>query len=328
MAAGPYLSVAVAVEGTVYTFGGRDYDAGNFDASNSMWKLSRTMERSFIWSFTEYQIREESPSPRCDTSGWEFAGKVWIFGGIGPSSEGYLNVHGDFAISQLDLGEMNNQLLCFDPNTQKWTNPQCYGDKPSPRYDHCTAIIREKVWLFGGFHLGGQGGFYQLAMDTLTWTQIHIGPLGPQGSCFSTLTATGNDQLVLYGFGEVNLNHECWVMDPASHSWRLHSEDDDTMLNFYTASKGLNNSVIMFGGCINLHDGCNLCNNILHVTFEPKSLQKLTLGIIYKHSTELPWKSLPKKLIALLGISRQKQDSRDVFLLSTFSSAYATRSRK
>ena len=70
----------------------------------------------------EYENKEQSPSPRSEPSGWEYAENLWIFGGDGPSPDGYLYDYVDFH----EQGE-NNQLLHFDPSRVEWTNPECFG---------------------------------------------------------------------------------------------------------------------------------------------------------------------------------------------------------
>ena len=104
--------------------------------------ITKMSEGCFNWSFITPQCKKESPSPRNGHTGWEYGGNLWIFGGMGPSHQGFLNDHGDISDPCI------NQLLCFNPNTTKWTNPQCFGAAPSPRLYHTSTIIRNKVWLF------------------------------------------------------------------------------------------------------------------------------------------------------------------------------------
>ena len=144
----------------------------------------------------------KSPSPRAGHTGWEHAGKLWVFGGKGPSPQHYLNDHGDnISLTAGHSEEINNQLLCYDPNIQKWTNPQCFGATPSPRSGHGYSIIKDKGWIFGGW---SQNWIYidelfELTMQSLTWTQIRTVQPRPEPRCLCTLTALTNNQLVLHG---------------------------------------------------------------------------------------------------------------------------------
>ena len=296
-------AVAVTIEGTIYRFGGRRYDGDV--ATNDLWTLSRTETGGFTWSFIKYQSDKESPSPRYGHTGWQYAGKVWIFGGKGHLPQRYLHDHGDV---EGVIVITNNQLLSYDPNTNKWINPQCFGEVPSPRTDHSSTIFREKVFLFGGYNenLGFLDDFLQLNMYSLKWTRIQTGQHRPEASCDCTLTATTDNQLVLRMPGS-----DTWIMDLASHSWRLYSSEEDHDRYDHAATLGLNSNVIIIGGYVEewFDDSHEMHDIIFHVMLEPKCLQKLAVHTIYKHQANLSLKCLPKKLIALLGITGNKQGS-------------------
>ena len=67
----------------------------------------------------------------------------WVFGGKGPSPQYYLNDYGGIAGNHDPI--MNNQLLCCDPNIQKWTNPQSFGNVPARRFNYASTIIKHNV---------------------------------------------------------------------------------------------------------------------------------------------------------------------------------------
>ena len=262
---------------------------------------------------------EESPSPRCRHTGWEFAGKVWTFGGFGRSPNGYLNNHGDYN-AHGRYGE-NNQLLCYDPGNQKWTNPLCFGDVPFPRKDHATALTQDSIWLFGGIwgtsnlHRGYE--LFQLNMNTITWTNLEpVQPcyMRPHAFWQGTLTPATNNELVLHGsYDKSNYSFtlsDTWILDLTSHIWRPYTQRNDHIRLYHTASCNLNNGIIIIGGSKGAGSAYDPYNNIFHVMLEPKSLQKLAAQTVYTHQTELSCNFLPKKLIGLLGIS-DKTDSRN-----------------
>ena len=174
--------------------------------------------------------------------------------------ERYLNNYGDI---EDGLFYRNNQLLCYDPDIRKWTNPKCFGAVPSPRSAHCSTIIREKVWLFGGFNnnLGYLDDFFQLNMHSLTWMQIQTGQLHPTLRCGYTLTATTDNQLILHGLTGI------WIMDLTSHSWRQYTSQNHHGLYHHTATLGLKSSVLVIGGCSKPW----VYNEIFLVMLEPMS---------------------------------------------------------
>ena len=139
---------ATAIDTDIYMFGGFNIEL--LRHTNEIWKLTRAPQGYFDWSKLIFQHDKKLPSPRVGHSGWEYEKHLWIFGGDVQVSSKHLNDHGDFS----DL--YTNQLLCYDPSTQMWTNPQCFGSLPSPRSDHSTDIIRDKVWLFGGIGSGNR----------------------------------------------------------------------------------------------------------------------------------------------------------------------------
>ena len=307
----PFTGAVAAVIGeTVYTFGGRRADP--WALRNAVWKLSRTKEGCFSWSLSKPLCKDKSPSPRIGHSGWEYAGKLWIFAGLGHSPEGYLNNHGDTE------GARNNQLLCFDPRIENWSNPQCFGSVPTPRCGHACAITKDTVWLFGGCSNSGRylGDIFEFSMNSQTWNRIQTDQPYPRARTSCTLSVT-DDKLVLHGgcgcvpdqtsFAPTALS-DTWIMDLTSHSWRQYTARKDTRMN-HTGSTGLN-GVIIIGGERACSETLDLHDDIFYVMLEPKSLQQVAIQVILKHQNQLRVNCLPMKLLSLLGIS-DKQNHRN-----------------
>ena len=69
-------------------------------------------------------------------------------------------VHPQLAASSLTIMEIllqegmvwrqNNQLCCYDSSFQTFKSTECSGDVPSPRHSASTAVMKDKVWLYGG----------------------------------------------------------------------------------------------------------------------------------------------------------------------------------
>ena len=147
----PTLLFSMVVIGkNVYMFGGAKFTpvseiiSRNALCMNTLWRLSETTKGCFSWHSVDIENKVGTPSPRCFHSGWEYSGKLWIFGGQGPSPVGYLYDHGDF------VRGFNNQLLCFNPSSREWTNPKCQGSIPPPRAGHASTSMRHQAWVFGG----------------------------------------------------------------------------------------------------------------------------------------------------------------------------------
>ena len=321
-------AVAVAINGTIYTFGGSYGKYANLIRErNTIWTLSKA-KTGFTWSFIKSQHNKASPSPRKWHSGWEYAGKLWVFGGHGPSPERYLNDHGDILSRRYDL-TMNNQLLCYNPNIQKWTNPQCFGAVPTPRHGHESTSIKDKVWIFGGRDENWtlHDDMFELTMDSLTWTQIETAQPRPQARKWFTLTALTNNHLVLHGGDNGGYNSDStlsdtWIMDLSSYSWRQYESRKDHTRRSHTASVCPNNNVIIIGGSQGGRNGFNggpeylsePYDSVFHVMLEAKSLQQLAARTIYRYENEINWNCLPEKLISLLGLSGPPEPVRHVLV--------------
>ena len=307
---------AVAIGTDIYMFGGFELDKKLNTETNELWKLTEGLQ-CIDWSKIEFYHDVKLPSPRCDHSGWKYKECLWVFGGFGPFSSKYLNDHGDF------FNKQNNQLLCYDPATQKWTNPQCFGTVPCPRRAHSTAVIRDKVWLFSGLYLSNimvdPDDFYELDMHSYTWTQITTGGTKPQKRFFSSLSAVSDSQLVLRGGAqyiltvkggnmhlEQNLLNDTWIMDLSSHTWRKYASNLDHHRENHTGSFGVNKSIIIIGGYSDSHT-YKTYTPTFEVILEPKSLQWLAMKTIYSNQDILSWKCLPSKLVAQLGILDKKE---------------------
>ena len=303
--------IAVVVDATLYTFGGLD---AKFNHRNALWTLNKTKTESFTWSFIKFQHDKESPSPRNGHTGWEYGGKLWVFGGEGPSPEHYLNDNGTAEFIALQYPyECNNQLLCYDPSTHKWTNPQCFGFFPSPRFDHVSAIIKDNVWVLGGNtpSFDSRNDTFELSMDCLTWTHIQTNHPHQMLRESCSLTALSDHQLVLYLGCEIDQQiwlpfSDTWIMDVRSHSWTQYTRKDHAR-RWHTGSTGLNNNVIIIGG-VNDFNTYESYNSVFLVMLKAKSLQQLAMQTIYKHQDELNWNCLPKKLTTLLGLSTKQKD--------------------
>ena len=281
-----YGACAVAIRSDVYMFGGYVETEG---ACNALWKLVMQPQGSFVWSTIVMTNNEKAPSPRCYHTGWEYAEKLWTFGGSGKSPAGFLNDFGDF-----NLNNCNNQLLCFDPSNEDWTNPQCYGMVPEPRAWHATTASQEKVWLYGGiYRLQCFNSLHELSMHSCTWTLIQSQKIQPQECSACTLTIS-DDKLILHSGsnGGGKILSDTWIVDLETKMWKKYTAATDTRRSGHTGSRGINNSVIIIG------KSCT----IFHVLTEPKSLQQLAVQNIHTNHTLLPWKSLPRKLIVLLDV--------------------------
>ena len=294
----------------IFIFSAPIHVASNRDLKSNLWRLRRKTNGCFVWSIVLVKKGTKRPSPRTRYSSWAHNQKLWIFGGHGPSQEGYLNDYGDYD------GLTNNQLLQFDFTVKKWSNMKCSGTIPAPRTQPATTIIGDSLFLFGGSQLRRRSRLppdfyelYQLDMLSLTWTQIQTGEPKPRGLTFCSFNALTANMLVLHG-GKISdhLFSDTWIMDVPSLTWRKHSVIKDNPRCIHTGSIGINKDVIIIGGIGGISiagakiSAAAVHKDTFHVMLEPKSLQQLALKTVHKHQAELPLKiRLPKQLIKLMA---------------------------
>ena len=141
------------------------------------------------------------------------------------------------------------------------------------------------------FLCGGKDDFdlYELNMLSFSWTQIETGMPRPLiGHFQGSLTPMQDNYLVLHGrLGE----YSTWIFDVESYMWRTHFKQD--FRYFHLSITGLNGDVMILGGMTS----DTTYKPFVNVRLWPKSLQQLAMRIVYGNRTDLPWKSLPPKMI-------------------------------
>ena len=238
--------------------------------------------------------------------------KCGFFGGFGALYFHHLNEYGGFTPMSAYKNRIgtNNQLLFYEPSTEIWENVCTTGDVPSPRFEALTAIIEDKVWLYGGKEhyrdLTHRDDVYELNMKHLVWSQIETNMPGPGtrlGSSFTPVTANH----IVFHNGKLE-NKTTWILDVESHTWQQYPISDSHCRNYHTGIIGLKSDVIILGGddedfvdivsvgCEDKSTCEGMSTPFFHVMLEPKTLQQLAMKILYKNRTQLPWKSLPSTL--------------------------------
>ena len=292
-----HAACAVAIDSDIYMFGGISMKTPA-NRTNDLWKLSRTANACFEWSKIEILSEGKSPSPRSRHSGWEYDGKLWTFGGSGRYPIGFLNDHGDYDF-QFSL---NNQLLCFDPTCQEWMNPKCSGCVPPPVADHANIIITDNVWQFGGYtgaSFKGCDELYELNMRSLFWTKIETRYPQPSDQIFCSFTALTNTHLVLHGECNDENDHQTYILDLSTLSWKKLNFVEDLPRTSHTCTRNINSNGVVIGVKSIGDQAYPILDNV-YVMLGTKSLQQLAIQTIHQNRIELPLEALPKKLRSLL----------------------------
>ena len=266
--------LGVAIASDVYILAG--YSSCPLGNTSVLWKLARCNDGSFASTTSSLSCSQFTRrTAHCD---WEHGKKLWIFGGC-----------------ELSQRKLSNELFCCDPSVQTFSRVICSGTIPSPRENASAAVIKDKVWLCGGNKEvdGCKFDLHELDMLSFLWTKIETGMPRPWvGNLNGTLTPIQDSQLVLHG-GRFKNTRATWIFDVELYTWRTHQ--NMYHWNHHAGFTGLCGDVIILGGYH--HPSDTVYKQVENVRLWPKSLQQLAMRIVYGNRTDLPWKSLPPKLI-------------------------------
>lgn len=98
-------------------------------------------------------------------------------------------------------------LSCFDTKKLEWSTPQVTGMVPYAKDGHSACVIKNKMYIFGGFeYLTDQYSqeVHCLDLDTLQWTFIDAQGTPPSHRDFHTAVAVGDRMFVFGGRGDLN----------------------------------------------------------------------------------------------------------------------------
>lgn len=172
----------------VYLFGGSDGVAGRV-GERMPFVGARRGALDDLWQFNEGdEVFNEiapadnvKPPSRSNHTATAANNKLYVFYGLG--STGLLD-----------------DVWCYDPAINLWTQMPTNGPKPEPRAFHSTVTVNNQIYLFAG--LGGANGTklfddaWRYNPMTNTWTQISS---LPNGGRYGMATTVVDDQIVAYG---------------------------------------------------------------------------------------------------------------------------------
>ena len=291
---GTESACAVVIGTDIFVHGGKSWRSKDHNkeaiccSTDALWKLSKRKHNDFIWQKITFKDKESIPSPRALHSGWEHNQKMWTFGGQSVSPEGYLSTYGDFqkAVRKLYVyGDeyFCNQLNYFSPQCKQWTNIECVGAVPSPRFDFGCTKINDSVYVHGGIneHYFDSNDFHQLNMSTMTWVKLADAPMHRYGH---SLTAANGSQILLHGgCSHGNYHKDTWIFDLHTMKWKEVTKKEHIARNHHTATMANSDHIIIIGG--NKKNECTVSH--IHLRHQPKSLEKLALRSVYKHKKKL-----------------------------------------
>ncbi|KAI5061689.1 hypothetical protein GOP47_0024194, partial [Adiantum capillus-veneris] len=180
---------------------------GGFDGclqSSEVSILSFSNNDSCSWSQPRYSMGA-SPSPLSQHT-------CCLYG------EGrYMVVFGGYSACKGHL----NELWILDLHCMSWTSPECFGTQPSPRRGHGAAVVRNKMYIFGGFDGTSHLCDVQvLDLQSWTWTHLCTQGSGPIPRRHHALEAVGDHLVVYGGYDGVTYLEDVYSLDISANIWR------------------------------------------------------------------------------------------------------------
>ncbi|KAI0487311.1 hypothetical protein F4859DRAFT_501810 [Xylaria cf. heliscus] len=170
----------------IYIFGGQvegyfmndlsAFDLNQLQMPNNRWEI--LIESSEIDAPPTGKV----PPPRTNHSMITYNDKMYLFGGTN---------------GQLWF----NDVWCYDPPTNAWTQLDCIGYIPSPREGHSSALIDDVMYIFGGRGKNGDdlGDLAAFRISSRRWyTFQNMGPT-PSPRSGHSMTAVGKSIVVIGG---------------------------------------------------------------------------------------------------------------------------------
>jgi len=215
-------SCAVVHSHFMYLFAGFSENTSNL---NSLYKLNL---KTFVWSradglpHDDFDSEDEEskgpsfipppnsmPSRRDKFCGWVYENKLFFFGGFGPkldSDPSFLKHDGSWLADYTNSSALrgwNNQVVCFDLETQKWSSVATSGPRPLPRAAMAAAILHHSVYIFGGRHDDTRrADIHSLDLKKMEWSGELLGSSqgsAPSGRSWSSLSVISSRHLFLFG---------------------------------------------------------------------------------------------------------------------------------
>ena len=290
----PYTvaACAVTIGRDVFMAGGAIYDLEEnemLDYTDALWKLSK-ISGHFTWHRITFHSKKAIPAPMYRHQGWEYDNKMYTFGGMNMTQQCSFNIYGE--LMKVEGGSptiqsyLTNQLNCFDPIHQEWTNVQSIGTIPSPRCDVGCTQVKESVYVHGGTlpYRDVADDLYELNMPTLTWVKLAIDEsVAPLKRAGHSLTATGNYEIILHGgcFVHNRDYNDTWALFLKTLTWREITRENDEPRCAHSAIK-LNNSILIIGGYAEYHENPQAISQLC-LTRQPMSLEQLSLRSVHKY---------------------------------------------
>ncbi len=228
-------SVASAVVSSkMYIFGGNT-SGGDV---NDLWSFDPSNGANGAW--TQLSPSGTTPGARAFATASVISSELYLFAG--------LNLNGSYASDTWALNTTSNS----------WTQLTPTGEGPAQRYLTSTAVISNKMYMFGGYgYTGLIGDLWSYDPSVKLWTQLSPSGTAPPAMYAHGALVISSKMYIIEGWSNSGYNNYVWVYDPsagASGSWTQLSPSNPPPGRYYTDAVVISNKIYLFGGCGNA--GC------------------------------------------------------------------------
>ncbi|RDA91929.1 hypothetical protein CP533_1291 [Ophiocordyceps camponoti-saundersi (nom. inval.)] len=175
------LTVPSNTKLVIYIFGGQV--EGSFMNDLSAFDLNQLQKPSNRWEIlVPGEASVKVPAPRTNHSMVTFNDRMYLFGG----TNGF---------------QWFNDVWCYDPSANSWTQLDCIGYIPAPREGHAAALVDDVMYVFGGRTEEGSdlGDLAAFRISSRRWyTFQNMGP-SPSPRSGHSMTTVGKSIVVLGG---------------------------------------------------------------------------------------------------------------------------------
>ncbi|PFH56792.1 hypothetical protein XA68_15975 [Ophiocordyceps unilateralis] len=165
----------------IYIFGGQV--EGSFMNDLSAFDLNQLQKPSNRWEIlVPGEASTKVPAPRTNHSMVTYNDRMYLFGG----TNGF---------------QWFNDVWCYDPSGNSWTQLDCIGYIPAPREGHAAALVDDVMYVFGGRTEEGSdlGDLAAFRISSRRWyTFQNMGP-SPSPRSGHSMTTVGKSIVVLGG---------------------------------------------------------------------------------------------------------------------------------
>ncbi|KAL3662603.1 hypothetical protein V7S43_012455 [Phytophthora oleae] len=241
----------------VFVIGDNLYVIGGTIDGKFLTELHRLNLKSGDWTWEKVEVAGTPPSMRYWYSLTVMQGMAVLYGGYGHPQR----LSDTFA-------------LRFDTETPTWVELHPRGDNPGPSSTHSVCVIRDRMYIFGGYDgKYRRGQLFAFEIESVAnqhidcvWRKVETQGHGP-ASRYTHSSASISSLLIVYGGNTGCLKGDVYVLDLGTDddtpTWKLVKCDPPLIPRAWHRAVVYNDAMYVFGG----HTARGNDNKVMRVAF-------------------------------------------------------------